>query len=446
MALPAIASWTGDFDVMRKRRLIRILVPISRTGFFIDGGRLLGVEAEMGEALERWLNRRYRAKAHKFQVGFIPTPVDRLLKELMAGKGDIAAGLLTVTAERQKLVDFADPWATGVKEVVVTGPAAPALATLDDLGGKTVTVRRSSSYFTHLVAINAKRKAAGTPQIVLKAADENLTDEDLLEMVGAGLLPFAVVDRYKGVLWARLLEGLTVREDLAVNEGGSIAWAVRKNSPLLQQELAAFLAEHKIGTTFGNELRRRYVTQGTTIRNALANDDRDVLTKLLPLFNRYGDAYAIDPLLIAAQGYQESRLDQSVKSRAGAVGIMQIKPSTARAKPIGIKNVSTSVDNNIHAGAKYLRHLADTYVADPAIEPRDRVLLALAAYNAGPGNLRRFRAYAKKHGFDSTRWFGNVENGAAALAGRETVHYVGNIYKYYVSYEALELEPEKPAE
>lgn len=444
LSLPAMHAWSGDLDGMVKRRMIRILVPISRTGFFLDKGATLGLDAELGRSLEKWINARHGKKTHKIHVGFIPTPPDRLLAELAAGKGDIAAGLLTITPERQTLVDFTAPLATGIREVAVTGPTASAIATLDDLGGKPMTVRRSASYFTHLVALNAGRQKAGKPPIDVKPADENLSDEDLLEMVGAGMLPWTVVDEFKAKLWAGLLRGLTVRSDLVINDGGQIAWAVRKNSPLLRRELDAFVAQHKIGTAFGNELKRRYLTQATTIRNALANDDADAMRKLLPAFKTYGARYAIDPLLIAAQGYQESGFDQSLKSRAGAVGVMQIKPSTAGQKPIEIADVVSRADDNIHAGAKYLRYLADTYIADPSITARDQVLMALAAYNAGPGNLRKFRAYATKHGLDSTRWFGHVETGAAAIVGQETVQYIGNIYKYYLSYSALELAGDRP--
>jgi membrane-bound lytic murein transglycosylase MltF len=152
------------------------------------------------------------------------------------------------------------------------------------------------------------------------------------------------------------------------------------------------------------------------IKNALADAEAKKLKNLVVSFRVFGQQYNIDPMLLANQGYKGSRFDQKMKNGSGAVGIMQIKPSTAREKQIAINDVVSLAEDNIHAGAKYLRLLADTYIDDPNIAPRERVLMALAAYNAGPGNLQKFRDYSTKNGLDRNRWFGNVENGAAANA------------------------------
>ena len=189
IGLPAVPAWTGDFDGMLKRRVVRILAPFSRTSFFLDNGVALGFEAELGQEFENWLNKRYGKKPYRIHVVFIPTPREKLFAELRNGKGDIAAGNLTITADRETLVDFASPWASGIKEVLVTGPSAPDIHSIDELGGKTVTVRRSSSYFSHLQALDEERKKAGSPLINVEPADENLQDEDLLEMVVGASFP-----------------------------------------------------------------------------------------------------------------------------------------------------------------------------------------------------------------------------------------------------------------
>lgn len=436
IGLPAVPVWTGDFDGMLERRTVRILVPFSRTSFFLDKGVALGFTAELGQEFENWLNKRYGKKPYRIHVAFIPTHRDRLFAELREGRGDIAAGNITITAEREAIVDFADPWASGIKEVLVTGPAAPDIQGIDDLAAAGVMVRPSSSYFSHLQTLNEARKKAGRPVIGVEPADENLQDEDLLEMVSGGLLPWVIVDRHKAKAWAGILKGLKIRDDVTINDGGEIAWAVRKNSPLLTKELNEFVAGHKIGTEFGNDLRFRYVSNAKTIKNAIADAEARKLQGLVTAFTQYGGQFAIEPMLLAAQGYQESGFDQKMKSGAGAVGVMQIKPSTAREKQIAINDVVSRAEDNIHAGAKYLRFLADTYITEAGVVPREQVLMALAAYNAGPGNLKRFRDYATKHGLDPNRWFGNVEHGAAAIIGQETVGYIGNIYKYYIVYSA----------
>lgn len=432
LALPKSRIWRDDFDQMKKRRLVRFLVPPSRTLFFQDKGEIHGVSAEAALEFEKWLNKRYPAKPYKFYVALIPAPRDKLLQYLREGRGDIVAANLTVTPERSKLVQFAHPWMSGVKEVLITGPQAPSVAKLEDLAGQEIKARKSSSYYQSLVELNKKLPAP----IKIAPIDENLEDEDLMEMVSAGLLPWTVVDTHKAKLWASILPSLTVREDLAVRESGEIAWAIRKDSPLLQKELDEFIAETAKKPAIA-DINFRYYRTGKPVKNILVSDHQQKFKELIGHFKTYGTRFKIDPFLLAAQGYQESGFDQSMHMRSGAVGIMQIKPSTAREKEINIRDVTTRAEDNIHAGAKYLRFLANKYINDPAVNEANRVLMALAAYNAGPGNLKKFRERARQSGLDPNKWFGNVETGAAAVIGQETVQYVGNIYKYYIAYSAM---------
>jgi len=433
--IPENATWFGDFDGMREQRQIRMLVPFSKTFYFIDrGGEQFGMTYEIGRTFEDWINKKYKTKSLRINVVFIPVSRDRLLTGLVDGLGDIAAGNLTITPERETLVEFANPFATGVKEVVVTGPEAPALTTVDDLAGQEVFVRPSSSYFEHLQAMSAGFEASGRAALVLSPLDEDLEDEDILEMVNAGLLPWAVVDEHKAVLWAEVFTDLAVRSDLAVNEGGQIAWAIRKNSPLLRQEIDEFTAKHKIGTTFGNTLKKKYFGSTKYAKRATAQAEIEKFDHLVELFRTYGQRYGFDYLMLAAQGYQESRLDQSARSPRGAIGIMQLLPSTAADPSVAIAGIDESAENNVHAGVKYMRLLVDKYLDDPALDDKNRTLMAFAAYNAGPGNLRKFRRLAEKSGLDPNVWFHNVEHAAAKVVGRETVQYVSNIYKYYIAY------------
>ncbi len=433
--LPTNSRWLGDFDGMHERRRIRMLVPFSKTFFFVDkGGDQFGMTYELGKAFGDWINKKYKTKTLRIEVVFLPVARDRLLTGLVDGIGDIAAGNLTITPERAKLVEFGDPLATGVREVIVTGPAAPQLTSIDDLAGKDVFARPSSSYLEHLQAMSASFESSGRSAIVLSALDEDLEDEDVLEMVNAGLLPWAVVDEHKATLWAEIFTDLRVRADLVVNDGGDIAWAMRKDSPLLRQEVDAFVAKNKLGTTLGNTLKKKYFGSTKFAKRATSDEDMKRFAELAEIFRKYSDRYGFDSLMIAAQGYQESGLDQSARSPRGAVGIMQLLPSTAADPSIGIAGVDESAEDNVHAGVKYLRLLVDKYLDDPALDDKNRTLMAFAAYNAGPGNLRKFRRLAEKSGLDPNVWFGNVEHAAAKIVGRETVQYVSNIYKYYVAY------------
>lgn len=433
--LPMNDSWIGDLDGMRKRRTIRLLVPYSKTFYFVDkGGKQFGITYDVGHAFEEWLNEREKTKTLRISVVFIPVARERLLTGLADGTGDIAAGNITITEQREKIAQFADPFARNIREVLVTGPTAAPVATLDDLAGREIHVRRSSSYFEHLETLSRALEAKGLKPIALTPLDDELEDEDALEMVNAGLLPWAVVDEHKAQIWTSVFTKLAVRSDLAINQGGEIAWAMRKDSPQLLAAVNDFVATHKLGTTFGNILKKRYLGNDTFVKRSTSTEELEKFQAIAQLFKKYGERYDFDWLMVAAQGYQESKLDQSARSPRGAVGVMQLLPSTAADKSVGITGIDKSTENNIHAGVKYLRTLVDKYLDDPALDRKNRTLMAFAAYNAGPGNLRKFRKLAANSGLDPNVWFHNVEHAAADIVGRETVQYVGNIYKYYVAY------------
>jgi membrane-bound lytic murein transglycosylase MltF len=433
--LPANDIWTGDLDGMKERKRIRILVPFSKTFYFVDkGGRQSGMTYDAGTEFGAWLNKRIKTKNIKVSIVFIPVARDKLLPGLAEGIGDIAAGNLTITDTRSKIADFGRPLVTGVREILVTGPGAPKIDALGDLSGQEVFARPSSSYWEHLEGLNRNLVAEGKAPMTLTKLDEELEDEDVMDMVNAGLLPWAVVDEHKANLWSPLYISMVLRRDLVIHEGGEIAWAFRKNSPLLQKMVDEFSETHKFGTLFGNILKKRYTGAQSPAKRATSKEDMQTFERLVTLFRTYGQQYKFDALMIAAQGYQESKLNQAARSSRGAVGVMQLLPSTAADPAIGITGIAEDPDKNVHAGVKYMRMLVDKYLNDPALDEKNRTLMAFAAYNAGPGNLRKFRAVAVKSGLDPNVWFGNVEHGAASVVGRETVDYVANIYVYYVAY------------
>lgn len=437
MVLPVPDAWIGDLDGMREQRLVRILVPYSRTFYSVDRGRQAGISYEFGKALEDWLNKKhpYERKSLRWRVLFIPVARNELMPKLLEGIGDIAAGGLTITEGRLKTVDFAAPFAVGVREVVVTAPGSKPPEKLEDLAGREVTVRASSSYFEHLVQLNKTFKEKGLKPIDIKPADENLESEDLLEMVNAGLIEAMVVDRYIAQAWTPLYKDMRIIDRFYVHEGAEYAWAIRKNSPQLKSALAGFVKTHKVGTVFGNSLRNKYVTNSKQLLKATSEAEMKKFRDTVSFFQKHATTYQFDYLMLMAQGFQESQLNQSARSPRGAVGVMQLLPATAADKDVGIHGIDKSADKNIEAGTKYMRLLANKYLNDPELTPLNKTLMTFAAYNAGPGNLRKFRRLAEKSGLDPNVWFGNVEHAAARVVGRETVDYVGNIYKYYVAYK-----------
>jgi membrane-bound lytic murein transglycosylase MltF len=438
-------KWTGGFDGMAEKRLIRALVPYSKTFYFLDGADQRGLTYELLREFEKYINKKLREKTLGIRLVVIPTKRDRLLPALVEGVGDIAAGNLTITPERQKWVDFSAPQLTGVEEILVTGPKAPPIKSIDDLAGKGIHVRASSSYYESLQRLNAQLKKEGKKPMKLVLADEYLEDEDLLEMMNARLIPIIVIDSHKGKFWSQIFKGLTLHPDIKVRTNGQIAWAIRKNSPKLKEAINGFMKTHKKGTLLGNILFKRYLENTKWVRNSLNDAELERFKEAIEFFQKYSNQYGFDWLMIAALAYQESRIDQRKRSPAGAIGVMQLLPSTAADPNVNIPNIK-EMENNIHAGVKYLRFMRDRYFENERMDDLNKMLFSFASYNAGPAKVSELRKQARKKGLDPNIWFRNVEIIAAKRIGRETVQYVSNIYKYYVAYrlivDKLELKEE----
>jgi membrane-bound lytic murein transglycosylase MltF len=429
--------FTGDLNAMVSRRLIRAGVPFNRTFFFIDQGTPRGLSYEYLTRFEEQLNKSRKTGNLKVHVVMLPMPRDALIPALQAGKIDLIVAQLTITPSRQQLVDFTEPTRKNVSEVVVTAPKMPPIASLDDLSGREVYVRRSSSYFDSLVALNQKLAAAGKREVEIRSASESLEDDDLLEMVNAGLIPATVTDDYLARFWKQVLPDLTVYESVPVHTGGELAVAMRKSSPQLGAELNKFLAKQGLDSTFGAVLNKRYLQNTQFVKNATSDTERKKFVAMVELFRRYGEQYKFDYLLMAAQGYQESRLDQSAKSKVGAVGVMQLMPETGKEQKVGDVR---KLEPNIHAGVKYMRFIRNSFFENEPMDDLNKGLFTFAAYNAGPGRVRQLRKEASSRGLDPNVWFGQVERVASEKIGRETVTYVSNIYKYYVAYKLVTAE------
>jgi membrane-bound lytic murein transglycosylase MltF len=428
--------WTGDLDGMVERGFVRVLTVHNPLFFTFDGADHRGLATEMGKRLEEHLAKEI-GRTRSPTVIMIPVARDELIPGLLEGRGDIAAANLTITSTRERAVAFSPPLYPGISELVVTGPAAAKVTSFDDLATVGLHLRPSSSYFEHMLKLNAERRSSGKNPIPVRKADENLEDHDLLDMVNAGVLPAIVVDSHKAKLWTQVFAKIRVHEDLAIHTGNEVGWAFRKGSPKLEASLGVFAKSVKKGTLLGNMAINRYLRDADWMDQALSSEHRKRFEETARLIKRYAAEYDFDWLMIAAQAFQESRFDQSKRSASGAVGVMQILPSTAADPAVGIPDISTA-ENNVKAGVKYLRHLRDQYFSDEEIAPLDRLLLSFAAYNAGPGNVSRARKKAAQLGFDPNRWFGHVEVGMFRSVSGEPVSYVRNIYKYYVTYQGLE--------
>jgi len=433
-----LTPFTGDLDELVKRRAVRVGVTFNRTFYFIDRGKQRGIAYEYGQLMEERLNTHFKTgTGNKISVIFFPLPREMLLPALVDGKVDMVAAQVPVTPELQQYVDFSDPTRMNVKQILVTGPGAPTIGSLEDLAGREVFARKLGGYYQNLLALSEKFKAEGKPPVLIEEAPANLEDDDLLEMVNAGLIPTIVVDDYLAAFWSKVFPNILVHENVALQTGGSLGIAVRKNNPQLLAALNTFMGKYGLGSAFGDQIQRKYLVDATYVQSATSAKGRKTFLAVVELFRKYSDKYNVDYLLMAAQAYQESRLNQNARSPVGAIGIMQIMPETGASLKVGD---ITLLEPNIHAGVKYMRTVRDTYFENEPMDDLNKALFTFASYNAGPGRVSQLRREAEKRRLNPNVWFGNVEQIASERIGRETVTYVSNIFKYYIAYRLVEEE------
>ena len=434
MVLPtSFGRRTGDLDEMVKERRIRALVVINPIEFFYSHGKPKGITYEMVEQLQAHVNKELKTGT-AVKVTFIPLRPDELGTALQGGVGDVIAQGVVITPGRQRKFAFTTPTQTDVDHIIVTGKELVDAQSFDDLVGKDIYVNPLTAAYDKLTKINEERVRAGKLPLSVKAADRNLMEDDLVEMVNGGLIPATVAMRHRVSFWARVLPNIKLHPQMIVSNDGELAWVVRKNNPELKKLLDEFIQKHGEGTSLGNTLLRRYLQNTKWVKNSTSKQEMKKYSEYVEYFKKYASQYSFDYLMIMAQAYQESLLDQQKRNRSGAVGIMQVIPKYASAAPINVPDVSKA-DKNILAGVRMLNNILTNYFDDPAIDQVNRTLFTFASYNAGPSRIVRLRKHAAEQGLDSSKWFGNVELEVSKEIGEETTLYVDNIYKYYVAYK-----------
>ncbi|HEY0730447.1 MAG TPA: lytic transglycosylase F [Pyrinomonadaceae bacterium] len=436
--------WTGDVDGLLERRYIRALVLYNKTNFFYDGPQPRGITYEALKEFEKFLNAKLNTGNKPVHLIFIPVSPEEGLKRMRDGRGDIAASNLAILPQVQQFVDFSDPIRERVRQVVVTGPSSPPITSLDDLSGKEVFVRKLSRYWPNIERLNERFRSEGRAPAILREADQNLQDEDILDMVNAGLVGATIMDDLVAGFWSKVYDGIRVHSELSLADDDKIGWAVQKGTPKFLSLINEFVKDHKVGTSFGNVMLQKYLRDTKWAKNSVAPGEMEKFKAAIAFFKKYAGQYKFEWLMIAAQAYQESTIDQTKTSSAGAVGVMQIKPSTAADKSVNIHGVDKDIEKNINAGVKYLNFIMENYFTDAQMNRIDRGLFAFASYNAGPNRIAKLRKQAEAEGLNPNVWFNNVELVAAKEIGAETVTYVSNIYKYYVAYQMASENAAKP--
>lgn len=429
----------GDLKQIRERRILRVLVSYNRTNFFHTTRGDRGIEHDLMKEFEKYINRGPRKERYKTHIVFLARPFERLVPDLKAGYGDIAASGLTVTPERANYIDFTEPYITDVQEVLISNKNNPAPTILQELSGKQIIVVSNSSYIIHLERMNQALGRLGLPAIEIIKANPLLEAEDLLEMVNAGLFEYTVVDSHIAEIYKNIFHDLRVQDEFIFHHGGNIAWAINQNLPDLKNALNEFIKKYaRPGKFLGNSLYKKYFKNPFWIQQPLSLNALNEIPCLQYYFEKYSEFFDFDWYLIASQAYQESGFKQDLVSKANAVGIMQIKPSTAKSKIVNIPNIH-DLETNILAGIKYLAFIRDFYFDKPEYSQEDKINFTLAAYNAGPGRIRKLQRMAEARGLNPHKWHYNVEVMARQEIGQETVDYVTKIQKTKI---ALKLSKE----
>lgn len=419
---------------MLKTEEIRLLLPYSKTFYYLDGAQQKGLTYELGVEFEKFINKKFPNDQNKIKVVFIPTLRNDMINDLLSEKGDVIASNMYVTDKQIDDVTFSKALFKDTYPVLLSKMNGTDLENIDQLSAQKIAVRKSSIYFKYIEEINAKLIGLNLAPIEIIKVDEFLEDEDIMELVHAGVYDFTVVDKHLAGVWLKAFSDLFIHQKLSIHDTPyDVAWLVRKENKELLEVLNEFINENKKGTFIGNVLFNRYIkNSGYIKKQGLIRQDQTFI-ETIKFIKQYAKKYGFDWLMITALSFQESQLNQDMVSHVGAIGVMQLMKSTATDKNVDIPNIEI-LEHNVHAGVKYLHFIHNRYFSAPEIDQLNQWLFTFASYNAGPARVRQLRTKAAESGKDPNQWFGHVELIAAEVIGRETVQYVSNIYKYYIAY------------
>ncbi|MCI5147922.1 MAG: lytic transglycosylase F [Candidatus Electrothrix sp. MAN1_4] len=431
--------WLGDLDGILERGQLRVLLSFSPTFFFQAKGQKMGLSTEILKRYEQFLNDQVVLGDKKMKLVFLPTPQERLLADLLAGKGDIVAADIQIQPAQKKQVKYISPVALEIQEVLVTRPDAAQFKSIFNLSGQKITVRANSPYAASLQELNNTLTSIGRKPVVIQEADPFLKDENLLEMTAAGLLPMTVIDSHVGKFWSTILHNIQLHKKIALRTAKELTWAIRADNILLEESIKYFKKNDYFPQNAHQALTEYYRKRGDFLKNNLELGPLEHYQSMQAFFEKYGKKYHFPPLLLAALAFQTSEFDPEFIGKNRAVGVMGLDPSAILQE--GLKTDLKKIREpayNIETAARYLRFLIDRYFSSPTLSKLDQTLMALAAYKANPEQVTAARKKAALAGYNPDIWFNHTEN--AFLSEdlgeyKNIAQYVGNIYKYSKAYE-----------
>lgn len=421
--------YTDDLPGLKERKRLRMITRNSATTFYLHRGSPFGFEYE--------LVKRF-ADQHDLRLDIvIPDDNESLIPWLNEGRGDVVAAMLTITPRRLEDAAFTRPYFYD-KEVVVAREK-DNIENIRDLAGRTVHVRKSSSYYRTVQGLQET-----VPDINIELAPEDMQTDEILRKVAEGEWDLTICNL--DLLQVEQTYGSAIKAALTVDESNKIGWAVRKDNRKLLQALNRFIKEEYRGL-FYNMRKERYFENPKTIARAEDEWRMDRSGQISPydeLVKKYANRHDLDWRLIVSQMYQESRFNPKKQSWAGARGLMQLLPRAAR--EVGVEGNLYDPENSIKAGVLYLRRMIN--LLDPKLPMSERIRFGLVSYNAGRGHMLDARRLARKQGLNPDLWYENTEKAMLMLSqrkyysksrfgyvrGSEPVDYVRDIEDRYFSY------------
>ena len=414
---------------MLTRGEIRMAVPYDRTIYVDSKSQKLGASPFIATYLGRFLTDKYKKN---IRITLVPTEPGQLINTINSGKADFAHGFVDEYASEinaSRYIFF--PRLRHERHVLVSNSAEESISSLNEMSGKTVCLGRQTEapIFNEL---NKALQKSGKKSIHVYRDRVVLDDEDLLQMLNDGLVPHVYVALWKANLWKPLLKNIRINNETITPGDATEGVIVGAQNKSLSEDILAFVDSPLIDTALNNFRTSDFKYREHVLKNPTEPLEWARYISMKPTFERYGAENRLDPLFLAALGFQETMLNQSLVSPMGAIGVMQLLPATGASMKVGDIR---QLDPNIHAGAKYMSSLLYSMSIDDEFTKIERAFFATAAYNAGPNNIRKARDEAAKSGFNPNKWFLNVEMVAAKMIGLETFFYVRNVYKYFVAYD-----------
>lgn len=426
--------WAESYTKILEKRNIRLAVEYDRTLYYSDRGRPYGLALAIAHDLSKWLSdrRSHELKRQSLTVQIIPVPKGSILDALDSDKADIALGRFRLDHDINASSDLIiRPSAIMLKETLVTGRQTKIVKSIVDLSGRSLYAAYPESSYRGLDQWNNQIRTLGKTPLKISTWPDGLEDEDMLQMINAGLIDSMLVADWKAQLWKFALPNIIVQSEFSLQGAGTVGWAVSKSNSDLATDIDSFVQQWVVNDGMNQFRTTEFKNKLRSMRNPTTTDDWMHFKKLLPIFQKYSNRFNLDPLMLAALGFQETELKSVQQGIGGAIGVMQLMPSTGVAMEVGDIH---QVEPNIHAAAKLFDLLLQQHFSDSQLTTQNRTLFAIASYNAGPNAIASLRKQAEKQGFDPNIWLNNVEIVAAEKIGIGVMTYVRNVYRYFIIY------------